>query len=168
MAKKIEWVKAGKMGGAHKLNGEIILYTDLRKCNIIYVSGLTKLIPGIGIINNLKYCKNYDKDYLYQLLKIFELDCIDLFNDDVNFLSTGELQRFNLIKCILEKPDILILDEAFSGIDEGVGNILLKYIIKELPNSILIYVSHHIKIYDLFNIVININKDKKFEVKNNL
>ncbi|MCA1929748.1 ABC transporter ATP-binding protein [Rheinheimera sp.] len=45
------------------------------------------------------------------------LDLLEKMDDNLNKLSKGNQQKVQLISCVLHKPDLLILDEPFSGLD---------------------------------------------------
>lgn len=45
------------------------------------------------------------------------LDLLEKMDDTLNKLSKGNQQKVQLISCLLHKPDLLILDEPFSGLD---------------------------------------------------
>lgn len=45
------------------------------------------------------------------------LDLLDKMDDNLNKLSKGNQQKVQLISCIMHQPDLLILDEPFSGLD---------------------------------------------------
>lgn len=45
------------------------------------------------------------------------LDLLEKMDDNLSKLSKGNQQKVQLISCVLHKPDLLILDEPFSGLD---------------------------------------------------
>jgi ABC-2 type transport system ATP-binding protein len=51
------------------------------------------------------------------LLWCTRLDLLEKMDDNLNKLSKGNQQKVQLISCVLHKPDLLILDEPFSGLD---------------------------------------------------
>ena len=59
-------------------------------------------------------------------------------------LSTGETRKVLLAQALLQKPDLLILDEPFQGLD-GLNRKLVKHFIEQLVNNSktqLLFVSH--------------------------
>jgi ABC-type bacteriocin/lantibiotic exporter with double-glycine peptidase domain len=63
--------------------------------------------------------------------------------------SLGERQRLNLISALIDRPDVLILDEALSGIDEESEKDIIEILINEAKIT-LIYVGHRTSIQKLF------------------
>lgn len=65
-------------------------------------------------------------------LKKFELSGVA--NHKVDELSKGMQQKVQFISCLLHNPELLILDEPFSGLDP-VNQIIIKDMIRELKSS---------------------------------
>ena len=61
-------------------------------------------------------------------------------------LSTGEAQRIAIARAILRYPDLLILDEAMSGLDFECETRVWAGLIKAIPKTIIICVSHRERI----------------------
>ncbi|WP_148716273.1 ABC transporter ATP-binding protein/permease [Chitinolyticbacter meiyuanensis] len=59
-----------------------------------------------------------------------------------HILSLGEQQRIALARTLLQRPLVLVLDEATSSIDEPTESALYQTLIDTLPNTILISVGH--------------------------
>ncbi|MGZ6950350.1 MAG: ATP-binding cassette domain-containing protein, partial [Ilumatobacteraceae bacterium] len=57
-------------------------------------------------------------------------------------LSVGEQQRIAFARILLTKPQAVFLDESTSALDEGLELTLYELIRAELPELILISVSH--------------------------
>ena len=66
-------------------------------------------------------------------------------------LSKGNQQKIQLIATLINKPDIIILDEPFSGLDP-VNAMLLKDIVKELidDGKIVLFSSHQMNYVEEF------------------
>ncbi|WP_109479219.1 ABC transporter ATP-binding protein/permease [Paraburkholderia sp. C35] len=58
-------------------------------------------------------------------------------------LSPGEQQRLAFARVLLHRPDYVFMDEATSAVDEGTERHLYETLIRQLPASSLISVSHH-------------------------
>jgi putative ATP-binding cassette transporter len=57
-------------------------------------------------------------------------------------LSRGEQQRLAFARILLQRPEVVILDEATSGLDEVSQGRLMLALIRELPEGTVISVGH--------------------------
>lgn len=57
-------------------------------------------------------------------------------------LSGGMKRRIAVIRAVSANPDILVLDEAFKGLDDESRDIVIQYIRKCCENKVIILVSH--------------------------
>jgi vitamin B12/bleomycin/antimicrobial peptide transport system ATP-binding/permease protein len=67
---------------------------------------------------------------------------INEIKDWAKVLSVGEQQRIAFARILLAKPKVVFLDESTSAMDEGLEMMLYRLIREELPQSILVSVSH--------------------------
>lgn len=93
------------------------------------------LYPKIKIFDQLVYLgelsgqdKTAVKENVYSLLKKVKLE--SYANKKLKVLSKGNQQKIQLVATLVSDPDIIILDEPFSGLDP-VNSILLEDIIRE-------------------------------------
>ena len=116
--------------------------------NIGYLPEERGLHPKLKFISELKYLsslkgltnKDANKKIKYWL-KRFNLD--EYKNQKIQSLSKGNQQKVQLLASILHSPELLILDEPFSGLDP-VNVELLKSIVKDLnQNGTTIIFSTH-------------------------
>jgi vitamin B12/bleomycin/antimicrobial peptide transport system ATP-binding/permease protein len=70
------------------------------------------------------------------------VDRLDEAQDWAKVLSPGEQQRVSFARILLTKPKAAFLDEATSALDEGLEMTLYQLIRTELPQTILVSVSH--------------------------
>lgn len=77
---------------------------------------------------------------LAQTLERFKLT--DLADRPLKALSGGQLQRVLLARAVISSPDILILDEPHTYIDEAFGVEMDRILREELEHSVIIMVSH--------------------------
>jgi len=59
-------------------------------------------------------------------------------------LSGGQRQRLGIARCILQRPGVLILDEATSSLDEDSEREVLRGLKKALTGTTVITISHHV------------------------
>ncbi len=67
-----------------------------------------------------------DKAFSDNLLSMFSL--VGVLNQGLKFLSTGELRKTILLSALLKKPDLLIIDDPFDGLDTDSRKNLKKII----------------------------------------
>jgi ABC-2 type transport system ATP-binding protein len=72
-----------------------------------------------------------------------ELGLGDRVDDDLEDLSLGNQQRVQLISALLHRPDVLILDEPFSGLDPVAVDALSKVLIGEARRGATVLFSSH-------------------------
>ena len=70
-------------------------------------------------------------------------DRLDEEGDWSKILSPGEQQRISFARVLLTRPKVVVLDEATSALDEGLERALYRTLRAELPNLVVISVSHH-------------------------
>lgn len=64
--------------------------------------------------------------------------------------SLGERQRIQILGAILDSPDLLVLDEALSGIDEHTEQKIIRRLIQDKELT-LVYVGHRLSLQELFD-----------------
>ena len=62
--------------------------------------------------------------------------------DWAKVLSPGEQQRVSFARILLNRPQVVFLDEATSALDEGLEYAVYDLVRTELPDTILVSVSH--------------------------
>jgi putative ATP-binding cassette transporter len=68
---------------------------------------------------------------------------LDEAQDWAKVLSPGEQQRVAIARVLLTKPTAVFLDEATSALDEGMAFALYELLRTELPDTVVVSVSHH-------------------------
>lgn len=81
--------------------------------------------------------------------------------------SLGMKQKLGIAQAIMENPDIIFLDEPFSGIEEEIVQKLKKYLLKQKKKGKLIIISSHIKedLDDLCDQIFSFDLGKVKELK---
>lgn len=96
-----------------------------------------------------------------ELLKRFDLE--DYYEKKVEELSKGMAQKLQFITTIIHAPDLLILDEPFSGLDPVNIELVKDIILEKKKEGISIIFSTHLMAYaeKIVDDVVMINKGKK-------
>jgi len=95
------------------------------------------LFPHYKIIENINFGAKRNRNAKYsfnvnELIKILHLEGLE--NKYPHQVSAGEAQRVSLARSLMSKPDLLLLDEPFSNVDESLKVELqqsIKKILKE-------------------------------------
>ena len=114
--------------------------------NISYVFQESPLFPHMNVLENILFNLNiYEKKDLDSLIKKTSIDLIlDKYPHE---LSGGENQRVAVVRSLIRKPDLLLLDEPFSNLDTPNKNILKEIILNIIKKNQIttIMVNHDIK-----------------------
>lgn len=124
-------------GGSIKYNGKP--YSNEQLSRLGYLPEERGLYPKIRVSDQIIYLsqlrgmsrKDADQNLKYWLEK-FEVP--EYYNKRVEELSKGNQQKIQFIAAVNHRPSIVIMDEAFSGLDP-VNVELLKSTVKELRDS---------------------------------
>ena len=82
------------------------------------------------------------RDMLVKVMLPHLVDLLDEEQDWGKVLSPGEQQRVAFARVLLTKPKAVFVDEATSAMDEGLELTMYRLLRAELPNTILVSVSH--------------------------
>lgn len=107
------------------VNGHDIKRTDLKNY-LGFAAPYVQLYEELTVRENLEFIQSVrslnQKKPLYDLLE--PLGAKKLLDNHFGELSTGQQQRIKLAAAIIHKPDILLLDEPGSNLDEAGKNII--------------------------------------------
>lgn len=105
--------------------------------------------------------KKTDSDKIREALKRVGINDLLILKKKIGVISFGQLQRILIAWALIDRPDVLLFDEPFSGIDiEGEETIynLLAQIEKEL-NLTIVLITHDLSIvYKIADTVLFLNK----------
>ena len=104
-------------------------------------------IPSSNIDDYFSEINSKEQNKLTEILKAFKIYNIKstrngFIGENAKLLSGGEKQRLRIAKCLLDKRDILILDEPTSKLDLETENKVLK-IIKDFTKSKMVILITH-------------------------
>lgn len=136
------------------------IFIQPQKRNIGYLFQDYALFPNMNVMKNLLFANN-DKDLASKLLNLVELD--EYKNASINKLSGGQKQRIALARALMRRPEILLLDEPLSALDNEIRDKLQNYLIKIHADFGIttILVSHDVsEIYKLANFVYELKHGK--------
>ncbi len=136
--------------GIHKyMSGKIFLKnTDItdyppekRKIGIIYQD--YALFPHINVYKNIAYgLNNKDDKKIREVAKLLNIE--SLLERMPETLSGGEKQRVAMARALIVNPDIILMDEPFSALDNvtksSIRNLMKKLAVKY--NITIIHVTH--------------------------
>ena len=154
------------IAGLQKLNtGEIFLKNKLISSNDIHLEPEERnialsfqdnsLFPNYKVIDNINFGKKRSNgngfDYNTEdIIKLLHIEPI--LNKYPHQISAGEAQRVSLARSLMSKPDLLLLDEPFSNIDQNLKEeiqVSVKNLLKKI-NLTTIIVTHDS--YEAFSI----------------
>lgn len=115
--------------------------------NIGYVFQDHRLFPNMTVRKNIEYGYRRRKSNLDAELVVEKFKIKPLLNQYPEQLSGGEKQRVAMVRALMSRPELLILDEPLAALDYQSRQELLPYIecIHQELTIPLIYVSHDIK-----------------------
>jgi iron(III) transport system ATP-binding protein len=112
-------------------------HIEPEKRNIALSFQDNSLFPNYTILENINFGakRNKNSKYIFdvnELIKILHLEGLE--SKYPHQVSAGEAQRVSLARSLMSKPDLLLLDEPFSNVDESLKVELqqnIKKILKE-------------------------------------
>lgn len=131
--------------GSFLLNGEKFIREDYKIGYLPEERGLygkVKIIDQLAYLGELKGMSSKDAKksatYWVDYMGLGEYG-----KENLETLSKGNQQKIQIIQAVIDNPDIVILDEPFSGLDP-VNSQIFKDLIKELiaKNKLVIFSSH--------------------------
>ncbi len=158
-------------GHSESSRGQVLfdnkIFTNDRKKYFGYV-GQESLILNENYYINISLEKDFNKDRVEQVAKIARLDQFlsnkDCYNEVISEngknLSGGQKQRISLARALYYNPEIIILDEATSNLDNLTEKEIYSLITKNFSNKTIIIITHRINDYFDFDYCYKIDDGK--------
>lgn len=133
--------------------------------DIVYISQ-NEILFTDTIYNNILIA-NKNKEDLDKVIDICELKSViemrklkgnSLIEENGYNLSGGEKQRIILARSIIKNPKMLLIDEGLSEVNIDLERKILKNIMDNYKDMIIVFVSHRKENIDLFDEVINLER----------
>ena len=141
------------------------LNVDYLREHVNYVNQNTKLFEN-SVIYNMKYGNDISEEEIVSKLKKYKLE--NVFDDLPDGIGadaglnggnlSGGMQKITiLMRGILKKGDIIILDEPLAGLDKNTISKVIEMILQETTNKTLIVITHDNAILPHLDRVVDIN-----------
>ena len=145
------------------LNNQEINNLSIQRRKIGYVLQDYFLFPHLSVKNNLLFALKKNSNYEYELIKglLENLGLIEIINQFPSELSGGQKARIACIRALISKPNALLLDEPFAGLDYKTKRVFEMFVNNQIKNLKIpcIIVSHQNKLKNNFNEkLIDLNK----------
>ncbi|ABQ47477.1 MULTISPECIES: ABC transporter ATP-binding protein [Thermotogaceae] len=113
--------------------------------NIVLVRS-NDILFDTTIRNNITLFEDFPEDEIENVLKMCECDFVEKLESGIDTivgergtkLSDGQRQRIVLARALIRKPQVLILDEATSGVDGKTEERIFEKILREIETVIII------------------------------
>ncbi len=124
-------------------------------------------IVTTGLDNSYSQYREYTKEeYEHSIVQMRQVNCIECADKPFDILSEGQQQRVMIARALVNKPEILILDEPCNGLDPAGRRKLANDIqtLAEKPEGpTIIYITHYMEeIYPYIYKVLAIKAGKQF------
>ena len=121
---------------------------DRKKVNFGYLPEERGVYPKVKIIDQLKYfaeLKGMDKEEAIKSINKWakELKVEEYLEMPAEKLSKGNQQKIQFMTCVIHDPELVVLDEPFSGLDPVNTEILKNIIINLVKKGKYIIMSAH-------------------------
>ena len=115
-----------------------------------FSSTYADLPANLSVLQNLKvfakiYGVAHPRERITELLELFEIS--HLSGRTTGHLSSGESTRLNLCKALLNRPELLMLDEPTASLDPDIADKVRKIVrrVQEEERMAILYTSHNMK-----------------------
>jgi len=158
--------------GRVKLNG-----TDMKDIRISGLRSLFGYIPqepslfSDTIYRNIAFGRKVDPPMVNSAVKLAQLERFidaapkgwdELIGERGLRISGGEKQRVAIARAVLDKPEILVLDDATSNLDADTEKELIKQL-SRTPDTTIIIISHRLSVLSVCDFIYVLDKGKIVE-----
>ena len=145
MLKVLSTLTGASKGSAKVVGLDVVQDAVELRNRIGFISHNPLLYPDLTAEENLEffadlYCIDNAKDRIHELLTAVELDHRRL--DPVRTFSRGMIQRLSIARSLLHEPDVIFLDEPYSGLDPHAMDILDSLIAQVRDQHTFVMISH--------------------------
>lgn len=112
------------------------------RCGVLFQED--RLIPGLCAISNVTAATSCSRGEAAALLSRLGLDS-ESQKKPVRLLSGGQARRVALTRALLAKGELLILDEPFTGLDDGTRHLCAAVIADCRKERTLLVVTHNLE-----------------------
>ena len=120
-----------------------------------------RLIPTMTVYENIAFAMHVTNvksreisDRVEYMLELVHLE--DKAKAYPDTLSGGEQQRLSLLRALIVKPNILLLDEMTSGLDPVNAHWMIALLKEKLPQTAMLLVTHQQSLWPLADHIINL------------
>lgn len=138
--------------GSISVNGfDTLENPDGVKRSIGFLSGNTKLYKKLTPIETMRFFGQFyhidKKEMERRIIKIIDILDMESFKDRiVEKLSTGQVQKTSIARCMIHNPDIYILDEPTLGLDIITSRTIIDFIKdKKKEGKTVIFSTHYME-----------------------
>ena len=159
------------------INGEN--YKNLTHKNVLSFIGTIEQRENIlndTIKNNINIIKENSsndevieaskKAYIHNTIEILPNKYETILGSNGTILSTGQQQRISLARIFLKNPEIILLDEATSGLDNVSESKIMENMFEDFKEKTIIAITHRLSITKNFDKIIVIGKEGVIEEGN--
>jgi heme exporter protein A len=145
MLKVLSTLTGASKGSAKVVGLDVVQDAVELRNRIGFISHNPLLYPDLTAEENLEffadlYCIDNAKDRIHELLTAVELDHRRL--DPVRTFSRGMIQRLSIARSLLHEPEVIFLDEPYSGLDPHAMDILDSLIAQVRDQHTFVMISH--------------------------
>jgi len=156
-----------KVNGVHWLATEQRINWSPQERGVGMVFQDYALFPNMTIEQQLRFANAMDASLLKELLEIMEIKALK--DQKPHQLSGGQQQRVALARALMQKPQLLLLDEPLSALDERLNKQMRALLqkIQQLYGTTIFMVSHNVEeIAVLANKLLAINHEETMLYEN--